>query len=186
MERSRETTRTPLRRGILLEFKVEKWYVYFGYVKGVIVYIGKGSGMRYAHLNSGKSCCYEANAHHHSGGEVVVEIVKRFSVESEALTYEREQISSLMPLWNIIHMSNVRNKRKRVTRKTKSKVNSYMGVTRRVRHNKHADISYWTAKLNIDGRCIHIGNFNSEIEAAMARDKYIVKNNLQSLFVLNF
>lgn len=42
----------------------------------------------------------------------------------------------------------------------------------------------WFAKLMINGKNIHIGSFKTSIEAAKARDKYIIENNLPH--TLNF
>ena len=48
----------------------------------------------------------------------------------------------------------------------------------------HSTSRLWSARLMIQGKNINLGYFNTDIEAATARDKYIIDNNLPH--TLNF
>ena len=48
----------------------------------------------------------------------------------------------------------------------------------------HSASRLWSARLMIQGKNINLGYFNTDIEAATARDKYIIDNNLPH--TLNF
>ena len=56
----------------------------------------------------------------------------------------------------------------------------YIGV------NWHKNEKLWFAKIGIKNKSIHIGSFKTEIEAAYARNKYVIENNLNTkIYKLN-
>lgn len=67
-----------------------------------------------------------------------------------------------------------RNRRKCATTKT----SSYLGVSKQVGHK-------WIAGVKVKGKQVHLGSFETELEAAKARDAYIHQEGLQH-FTLNF
>lgn len=69
---------------------------------------------------------------------------------------------------NLLAVSPLANKRRQPSRGGSS---SYIGVTFDTDRNR------WRAQIQIDGRGINLGRFHSEIEAAAARDAYVLKNN---------
>lgn len=80
-----------------------KYYVYHAYgISNELLYVGKGSGGRLRHCNSGTSHCLELNRYFFEKGSnaIKVEIIKRFETDEEALNYERFCIISLQPLFN--------------------------------------------------------------------------------------
>ena len=84
--------------------KYSKHYVYVAYGKdGDVLYVGKGIGDRYKHCDSGISSNYLLNRHHFNSsynGGMVVDIVKTFDNDIDALIYEKELIFKLDPLYN--------------------------------------------------------------------------------------
>lgn len=139
------------------------YYIYYGRLNGEIVYIGKGKGDRFRHLNSGMSSCYFANKAHFEGEVVDVEIVERFENNDDALSRESELIRELNPLWNY-QLSKVKplghNPNKRIRKAT--------GVQRVKLKNGYA----WKAYIRIEGSKVHIGQFKTEKEAIDARKKF--------------
>jgi len=67
-----------------------------------------------------------------------------------------------------------RNKPKRAVTCT----SKYLGVTARKGSSK------WLARITVSKKTIHLGTFDSEEQAAQARDTYIISNNLKD-FVMN-
>ena len=84
----------------------KKYYVYCAYgVNNEILYIGKGSGNRWEHCNSGTSNNKQLNRYYFANGEdesMTVNIVKYFNNESEALKYESKLIKQHKPLFNTV------------------------------------------------------------------------------------
>ena len=80
-----------------------KYYVYQAVgLNNEILYIGKGSGDRYKHCNSGVSHCFELNRYFFEYGadSIHVEIEKYFETNEDALSYEDEMIITQNPLFN--------------------------------------------------------------------------------------
>ena len=80
-----------------------KYYVYHAYgLNGELLYVGKGTGGRLRHCNSGISSNFELNKYYFENGSdsIRVEIVKRFETNEEALSYERFCILTLKTLFN--------------------------------------------------------------------------------------
>lgn len=170
-----------------------KWYVYEGKYNGKVVYIGKGKNTRFTHLNSGVSSCYYANKAHFEGGLVDVSIIEYFQSSEEALLYEKQLIIEIQPEWNIVFSTGQPRSKgvkaggsiKGMKRRTdKSK---FMGVSYKTKGSggKRGEEKHWRAKVTHNGRSIHIGYYAREIDAAIARDLYIVNNGLDE-FPLNF
>ena len=84
--------------------KYSKYYVYIAYgVEEEVLYVGKGVGDRYKHCDSGISSNYLLNRHHFNSsynGGMIVDIVKTFDNDIDALIYEKELIFKLDPLYN--------------------------------------------------------------------------------------
>ena len=84
--------------------KDSEHYVYVAYGKdGDVLYVGKGIGDRYKHCDSGISSNYLLNRHHFNSsynGGMIVDIVKTFDNDTDALIYEKELIFKLDPLYN--------------------------------------------------------------------------------------
>ena len=77
--------------------------VYFAY-KGLdspILYVGKGKGDRYRHVNSGISTCKAANKHYFTYGEIHCLPEFNYLTNQEALDLEGSLIKELQPEWNI-------------------------------------------------------------------------------------
>lgn len=88
-------------------FKISKYskhYVYVAYgINEDVLYVGKGVGDRYKHCDSGISSNYLLNRHHFNSscnGGMIVDIVKTFDNDTDALIYEKELIFKLDPLYN--------------------------------------------------------------------------------------
>lgn len=62
-------------------------------------------------------------------------------------------------------------------RKMKSNTSGYIGVN-------PTPTGKWNAQININKKRLHLGTFKTALEAARARDTYIIENNLES-FTLN-
>lgn len=157
-------------------------YVYVGKVDGVIKYVGMGKGVRHAHLNSGTSSCYAANKHHFEGGKTDVEVITQFLDEKDARELERFIIGEVLPEWNTIKpgMKGTSHGCLGQNYKRDNSTSQYLGVSKSKTNKKNP----WRAWHRTDGRKDHIGNYSSEICAAMARDKYLLDNALPG--VLNF
>lgn len=135
-------------------------YVYVGKMNGETVYVGKGCGLRYTHLNSGRSSCYRANQSHFNGELIDVEIVKRFEFSKDALDYEKYLIETCNPKWNI--------KRKGMPIKQSRGIREYRGV----QFIKSKPSKQWRAYTHVNKVKVHIGYFETENEAKEARDSY--------------
>ncbi len=77
-----------------------RYYVYCGMVNRELVYIGKGTGSRTNHLNSGTSSCYKANKAHFNGHTIEVMFMVTDMIESKALEVEARLIMKFKPAWN--------------------------------------------------------------------------------------
>lgn len=80
-----------------------KYYVYHAYgLNNELLYIGKGTGGRLRHCNSGTSSNLELNKYYFENGcnAISVDIIKRFETDEEALNYERFCILTLKPRFN--------------------------------------------------------------------------------------
>lgn len=161
-----------------------EYYVYTGILSDTIVYVGKGCGDRYLHLNSGKSSCYEANKLHFEGGSLIVDIVEIFETSAEAEKFEKSMIKEIKPIWNIIY--NMNSSGTKVGKKPPNSSSIYLGVGFSIKGigGKLKPLRQWRATYNDSGNKINIGYYSSEIEAALARDKYIIDNNID--LPLNF
>ena len=73
--------------------KYSKHYVYVAYgTNEDVLYVGKGVGDRYKHCDSGISSNYLLNRHHFNSsynGGMIVDIVKTFDSDTDALIYEK-------------------------------------------------------------------------------------------------
>lgn len=174
------------------------WYVYIAKYEDKVVYIGKGKGERYKHLNSGISSCYDANKVHFDGGLIEVSLECCFNSSEEALAHERLLINQMEPMWNVTFSNTEAAKLKRSSRarpkntiRAKSKypkgTSQFLGLVYRPKGigGKYTEKKHWTVKLKYDGKYIHVGNYVREIDAAIARDLYIINNGLEG-YTLNF
>lgn len=160
-----------------------KWYVYVGRHNDEIVYVGKGTGNRMEHLNSGKSNCYHANKLHFSGEFINVEVVQYFDTEHEALIHEKKLIEIEQPIGNTIYARQSVDRpaiTRRQTKKRKNAKSKYLGVQCRTSGKRP-----FVAIIKIDGKSIDISRHSREIDAAIARDLYIINNNIANK-TLNF
>lgn len=139
-----------------------KYYVYIGKIDDIIVYIGKGSGKRYLHLNSGTSHSYNANAAHFQGKLISVDIIKYFDTSEEAISYESHMIDLHKPKWNY-QVSGIR-----VNPLRRKPVREHKGV----QFVKNKSSKQWRAYTHIDTVKVHIGYFDTEEEAKEARSSY--------------
>ena len=157
------------------------YYIYIARIDSKIVYIGKGTGDRYLHLNSGTSHIYEANQHHFSGGQPVeIEFIMCPDEES-ALDRESKLIREFCPAWNKMHTGKPMIRRKGIkTSKNKNSTSDYYGVGYSSRSRKNP----WRAFYTENRVKHHIGNYPDEVSAAIARDEYVLDNNLEQR--LNF
>jgi hypothetical protein len=75
---------------------MKDYYVYACFVKGVLVYVGKGKGNRYLHCTSGTSSCMELNRDLFKYGThnfKVIKVVDRLT-EQEAFAMEKAVLLS--------------------------------------------------------------------------------------------
>lgn len=161
------------------------WYVYIGYLEDQVVYVGKGSGNRLNHLNSGISSSYAANQNHFLG-ETPVNTIKHasFMDEVEAFLFESKLIIELNPLWNkdgsILYESPqkvVSSEARKRMRNPKSTSNYYGVSFRNVAMTE--DYRPWLATYNCNGSRYIIGRYCTELEAAIARDEKIKELELK-------
>lgn len=91
----------------------KEYYVYGAYgLHGELLYIGKGSGNRYQHCNSGISSNKALNRYYFSNGEGVCIKVRKLHTNltnTEASRLETLEIKSLQPLFNIVGVSDSNN-----------------------------------------------------------------------------
>ena len=114
-----------------------KYYVYQVIVGVEVVYFGKGQGERYRHSTSGKSHNYNLNLawfeHVLLGYNApIVEIIKRFNLEEDALDYEMDKIITHLPKFNIVgtkgqHPPSILNPMKVVSNRPKVNIPSSKG-----------------------------------------------------------
>lgn len=133
-----------------------EYYVYVGTLNNEIVYVGKGSGDRYLHLNSGTSSSYQANKSHFEGSYVSVSIVERFETSEEALEFETQLIQMYAPKWNY-QISGFRPR-------------NIPGVGVQLMKNKL--VNPWRAYGYKEGKKIHIGYYATREQAIEARSNY--------------
>ena len=91
----------------------KEYYVYGAYgLHGELLYIGKGSGNRYQHCNSGISSNKALNRYYFANGEgACIKVSKLHTnlTNSEASRLETLEIKSLQPLFNIVGVSDSNN-----------------------------------------------------------------------------
>ena len=82
----------------------KEYYVYGAYgLHGELLYIGKGSGNRYQHCNSGISSNKALNRYYFANGEegsITVKILHHFDDDKSALQCEKDLIIKHEPLYN--------------------------------------------------------------------------------------
>lgn len=91
-----------------LNIKIDDWvkgipkgcYVYIGMIDNVVQYIGKGSGDRYKHLNSGKSQIDEVRKASEEGSIFDVYILCDYLTHKTTLALEKSAIMALNPVIN--------------------------------------------------------------------------------------
>lgn len=170
---------------------MKHWYVYMATYQDSVVYIGKGKDGRHLHINSGVSNCYEANKVHFEGGIIHCEPYASFWSENNALNFEKEMILEFQPTWNIVFMGrqNARGKNTPNKRFVKKGSSKFMGVCYRDKpsggKNTGTVAKHWRATVHYKGKCHHVGNYVREVDAAIARDLYILNNGIEGL-LLNF
>ncbi|MCA9735982.1 GIY-YIG nuclease family protein [candidate division KSB1 bacterium] len=84
------------------------------------------------------------------------------------------------------------DKQKKNRKDSSGKNHSQFGTKRNGSSSKYYGVvisrvkiyKYWVSKIVVNGKIAHIGNFKNEIDAALAYDEYIIKNNLPN--PLNF
>lgn len=84
--------------------KSKSFYVYLARgADNEPLYVGKGSGSRYKHCNSGVSSSYLLNQYYFLNGtnSISVDIVKYFSNSGDALSFETDLIHELEPAFNL-------------------------------------------------------------------------------------
>lgn len=79
-----------------------KFYVYHAYgMNNELLYVGKGSGERWKHCNSGVSSNKQLNRYYFQNGEgdcIKTQIKAYFDTEEEALHYEKASIKDSKPV----------------------------------------------------------------------------------------
>jgi predicted GIY-YIG superfamily endonuclease len=131
------------------------YYVYIARIGEEIVYIGKGSGKRFEHVNSGTSHNYYLNKAHFEGVVMDVQVAEEFELEKDALAREAQLIEEHKPRWNdIVHPT----RRARTESRGGAGVQFMRGKYRAYKH--------------INGKKVHIGYFLTEEEAREARSTY--------------
>lgn len=90
----------------------KEYYVYCAYgINGEVLYVGKGSGDRYKHCNSGMSSNKRLNKYcFQNGGDssMTVKVIHSDLSDSEAKAKECECIKTLKPLFNVVGVSGCR------------------------------------------------------------------------------
>lgn len=151
-------------------------YVYAGEYEGQLVYIGKGKGTRFEHLNSGRSSCYEANRLHFSGGTLNVYKVADNLTDEDACELEQLLICEAQPAWNVAGVKPIPRRPHIRDSKAPDATSKYYGVSFKA--------GRWLARCKMNGKSVHISSHGTEIEAAQARDKFVLDKGLQT--PLNF
>lgn len=82
-------------------------YVYCAILDDEYIYIGKGSGLRYLHVTSGKSNNYDLNQLHFSGITPTVKILANNLNHNSARAEEERLIKLHQPKYNKHHTSNI-------------------------------------------------------------------------------
>ncbi len=106
------------------------YIVYVAKFGGKVMYVGEGKPLRYLHLTSGISHCYEANKHHFLGNSLKVEVVREGLSKGEARKVESELILELQPQWNRVGLVNGDNKfsRMEVMKINRALIRSFKGI----------------------------------------------------------
>lgn len=167
--------------------------MYLASVDGEVKYVGKGKGFRFQHVNSGISSCYWANKAHFEGKFIDIDFYRHFEFEKDALEFERYMISSVQPEWNIaFNDKNPQKKRVSGERKPVEKqpwaTSEFFGVSilNKPVGGKRSTLKYYRAWCRIGKQTKkHIGYYDTEMEAAEARDKFIRDNDIPNQ-LLNF
>lgn len=81
----------------------ERYYVYMVYEKDNLVYIGKGTRLRYLHVNSGTSHCKKMNEKHFQGVYFTVKFFIENVSNKEASSIEKMLIVDLKPDYNTVY-----------------------------------------------------------------------------------
>ena len=126
----------------------DKYYVYKVYVRGEVIYVGKGLGSRSKHVLSGKSHNVKLNEYYFRhkllGDECpVVKKVKFFEDEAEALSYETYLIKDLLP------DCNVRGTKEKVKKKPRGKVGRPKKVKKKVPPKKPKTVKVQKPKPDV-------------------------------------
>lgn len=143
------------------------YYVYVVRIDNEVVYVGKGSGDRSDHINSGTSSNYEANKSHFSGIVADVERITTGLTEPDAFELETHLIKEISPKWNGAFGTGR-------DYKTENSTSEYLGVS----FIKNKPVNPYRAWYRTQTNKKHIGYFQSALEAANARDAYITEHNL--------
>jgi hypothetical protein len=142
------------------------YYVYVGWLGDKIMYIGKGKNDRDLHLNSGCSHVYEANRLHFLGGRLDVERIAENLEELDAFELETHLVHEAKPAWNKQAVGN--------SHKKSTATSEYLGVS----FYKNKAVKPWRAWYKTSNKKHHIGYFNTELEAVLARDNYLKDNGI--------
>lgn len=160
-----------------MEICVSKYYVYAAYgLDGELLYVGKGSGERYKHCNSGTSSNKNLNRYYFNNGEgdcITTKVVKYFHTDEEALQYEKHLIETEKPMFN--------NEVERLSIKEMTQLKK-LESGRKVNFRQLAE-NYYEAKIrlkgcedsSIDCTVEDIDSFKSTIEITEALCKRIVE-----------
>jgi len=84
---------------------MKNYVVYFAFLGGELVYIGKGFKGREFHLTTGTSHVYEANKAHFEGKTLEVKSISLSKQEESDLEIEKTLIQAFNPPWNKQHSS---------------------------------------------------------------------------------
>lgn len=111
----------------ILENKLDKeYYVYLCFVDNVLRYVGKGTGDRFKHCNSGKSTCALLNRDYFNDCKFNIVIYKDGFTEKDALAAEKELIDlHSMTLYNVSNNTD-RKQDKPTPAKTTHELNSWL------------------------------------------------------------
>ena len=83
------------------------------------------------------------------------------------------QIKTDKRIENLRTCTKSENLQNRIFKNTSSK---YVGVCWNKSRNK------WRAQIQVNGKLVHIGYFENEIDAAISHDKYVFRNNMDNGF----
>lgn len=137
-----------------------KYYVYLATDKdGNVVYVGKGSGWRYLHINSGTSGTYELNRQHFLGESFTVRLVRSGMTEEVSLEVEAEIISMFSPKYNKMSSGNRSKTKSRQFKVIKGEgVQHYFSLGERVSPSITNSTRHWSDKprvVTVLGMVVH-------------------------------